>query len=145
MRWFTMWLNLLCTSAMVSTLSILNISYSWIRACFLALFTSVVPPCVTSRISYISFAEAYCETLQKSSEFRAYVVPSRIRALTKSKSKSTAGVKVNARRRLGGETPRGSVAKARRRLGQGVAQPGRRQIKQCKNKAITVWFPDTHG
>ena len=42
-------------------------------------------------------------------------------------------------------SPRGSVAKARRRLGEGVAQPGRRQIKQCKNKATTVWFPDTHG
>jgi len=56
-------------------------------------------------------------------------VPSRIRALTKSRSKSTPGVKVHKRRCLGEETPSASVAKARRRLGEGVAQPGRRQIK----------------
>ena len=54
-------------------------------------------------------------------------VSSRIRALTKSRSKSTPGVKVNTRRRLGEETPSSSVAKARRRLGEGVAQPGHRQ------------------
>ena len=67
-------------------------------------------------------------------------------ALTKVKVKVDGWrVKVNARRRLGGETPRRRVAKARRRvakarrrvakarrrLGKGVAQPGRRQIKQC--------------
>ena len=50
-------------------------------------------------------------------------VSSCIRALTKSRSKSTTGrSKVNARRRLGVEMPRGSVAKARRR--QGKASPG---------------------
>jgi len=42
-------------------------------------------------------------------------VPSRIRALTKSRSKSTSGVKVNIRRRLGEETPSASVAKCQRR------------------------------
>ena len=51
----------------------------------------------------------------------------RIRALTKSKSKSTPEVKVNTRRRLGEETPSASFAKRKRRLGEGVAQPGRRQ------------------
>jgi len=48
-------------------------------------------------------------------------VPSRIRALTKSRSKSTPGVKVNTRRRLGEETPSASVAKRKRR--QGKASP----------------------
>ena len=67
-------------------------------------------------------------------------VPSRIRALTKSRSKSTPGVKVNERRRLGKETPRGSVAKARRHLCEGVAQPGRRQdqisLRQGNHRAV---------
>ena len=36
--------------------------------------------------------------------------------MTKSRSKSTSGVKVNIRRRLGEETPSASVAKRRRRL-----------------------------
>ena len=75
-------------------------------------------------------------------------VPSRIRTLTKSRSKSTTGrSKVNARRRLGVKMLRGSVAKARRRQGKaspgagvakakrspdgGIASLGRRQIKQC--------------
>jgi len=47
-----------------------------------------------------------------------YAVPSRIRALTKSRSKSTSGVKVNVRRRLGEETPSASVAKRKRRQGK---------------------------
>ena len=74
MIWFTMWVNLFCTSAMVSHLSIQNISYSWIRECFLTPFTSVVPSCVTSRIYHISFVEEHCETLKNSSEFRAGVM-----------------------------------------------------------------------
>ena len=49
------------------------------------------------------------------------IVPSRIRALTKSRSKSTPGVKVNTRRRLGEETPSTNVAKRKRR--QGEASP----------------------
>ena len=44
-----------------------------------------------------------------------YIVPSRIRALTKPRSKSTSGVKVNIRRRLGEETPSASIAEAGRR------------------------------
>ena len=48
-------------------------------------------------------------------------VPSRIRALTKSRSKSTSGLKVNIRRRLGEETPSASVATRKRR--QGRASP----------------------
>ena len=48
-------------------------------------------------------------------------VPSRTWVLTKSRSKSTSGVKVNIRRRLGEETPSASVAKRKRRQGQGVA------------------------
>jgi len=64
--------------------------------------------------------------------------------LTKSRSKSTPEIKVNTGRRLGGETLSASVvkkegvAKARRRLDEGVAQPGRRQIKHYQSKAITV-------
>jgi len=68
-------------------------------------------------------------------------VPSRIRALTKSRSKSTPGVKVHTRRRLGKETPSANIAKARRRLGEGVAQPGRRQdqisLSQGNHSAVT--------
>ena len=48
-------------------------------------------------------------------------VSSNIRALTKSRSKSMSGVKVNIRRRLGEETPSDSIAKGKRRQGQGVA------------------------
>jgi len=48
-------------------------------------------------------------------------VPSRTRALTKSRSKSTPGVKVNTRRCLGEQTPSASVVKKRRR--QGKASP----------------------
>jgi len=61
-------------------------------------------------------------------------VPSRIRALTKSRSKSTSGVKVNVRRRPGEGTPSASVAKARRRLGEGVAQLGRRQRQMSQRR-----------
>jgi len=46
---------------------------------------------------------------------------SRIRALTKSRSKSTPGVKVNTRRRLGEETP--STSAAKRKRSQGEASP----------------------
>ena len=74
MRRFTMWVNLFCTSEMVSPSSILNISYSWIKACFLALFTLVVPSWVTSKMSYISFADAHWETLENSSQFKAKVI-----------------------------------------------------------------------
>jgi len=59
---------------MVSLLNILNISYSWIQACFLALFTSVVPSWVISRMSHISFVDAHCETLKNSSEFKAEMI-----------------------------------------------------------------------
>ena len=55
-------------------LSILNISYSWIRACFLALFTLVVPTWVTSRMSIIYFPEVHCKNLKNSSEFKAEVM-----------------------------------------------------------------------
>ena len=74
MSWFTMWVNLFCTSKMVSLLSILNISYSCIRACILALCTSMVLSWVTSRMSHISFVVADCKTLKNSSEFRAEVM-----------------------------------------------------------------------
>ena len=102
--------------------------------------------------------------------FYIIFIPSRTRALTKSRSKSTPEVKVNTRgqsqhqrskstpevkvntgRRLGEEILSASavkkegIAKARGRLDEGVAQPGRRQIKRYQSKAITVWFPDTHG
>ena len=74
MRWFIMWVNLFCTSKMVSPLSILYISHYWIKACFLALFTLVVPSWVTSRMSHISFTKAHCETMKNSSEFKAEVM-----------------------------------------------------------------------
>jgi len=48
-------------------------------------------------------------------------VPSRTRALTKSRSKSTPEVKVNTRRRIGEETLSASITKKRRR--QGKASP----------------------
>ena len=50
--------------------------------------------------------------------WRIQTVPSCIRALTKSRSKSTSGVKVNIRRRLGEETPSAGVAKRKRRQGK---------------------------
>ena len=56
-KWLTIWLNRLWTSTINSPCCILNISYSWMSACFLALFTSFVPSCVTSNMSHISFAE----------------------------------------------------------------------------------------
>jgi len=73
-KWFTMWENRFCTSEIVSPFCILNNSYSWMRACFLALFTSLVPSCVTSRMSYISFAEMHCDTLKNSSQLKAKVI-----------------------------------------------------------------------
>ena len=57
----------------------------------------------------------------KQIQIKTGVVPSRIRALTKSRSKSTSGLKVNIRRRLGEETPSVSVATRKRR--QGRASP----------------------
>ena len=44
------------------------------RVCFLALFTSFVPSCVTSRMSHISFADAHCDTLKNSLELNEYVI-----------------------------------------------------------------------
>jgi len=73
-KWFTMWENCFCTSEIVSPFYILNNSYSWMRACFLALFTSLVPSCVTSRMSHISFAELHCDTLKKSLQLKAEVI-----------------------------------------------------------------------
>jgi len=66
--------NLFCTSAIDSPLSILNISYSCIRVCFLALFTSFVPSWVTYRVFHISLADTHCEILENSSEFKAEVM-----------------------------------------------------------------------
>ena len=74
MRWLMMWVNIFWTSTIISPLSILNISYSWIRVCFLALFTSLVPSWVTSKVSHISFADLHWETLKNSSEFKAEVI-----------------------------------------------------------------------
>jgi len=63
-RWFTMWVNRFWTSAIVSPGFIPNNSYSYINACFLALLTSLVPSCVTSKVPHISFVEAHCDTLK---------------------------------------------------------------------------------
>ena len=73
-RWLMMWVNLFCTSAIDSPLSILNISYSWIRVCFLALFTSLVPSWVTYKVSHNSLADEHWEILKHSSEFKADVI-----------------------------------------------------------------------
>jgi len=54
MRWLTMWVNLFWTLAIDSHFC-LKSSYSWIKACFLALFTSFVPSCVTFGTFHISF------------------------------------------------------------------------------------------
>ena len=70
-KWFTMWENRFCTSHIVSPFCILNSSYSWMRACFLALLTSFVPSCVTSRMPHISFTEVHCDTLESSSQLKA--------------------------------------------------------------------------
>ena len=72
-RWLTIWVKLFYTSAIVSPFCILNISYSWIKACFLALFTSFVPSWVTSRVSHISFADSHWDTLKNSSVLNADV------------------------------------------------------------------------
>jgi len=56
MRRLTIWVNLFYTSAMDSPCCILNSSYSCIKASILALFTSLVPSCVTSSTSHISLA-----------------------------------------------------------------------------------------
>jgi len=45
-RWLTIFVNLFCTSATDSLCCILNNSYSWIKACFLALFTLFLPTCL---------------------------------------------------------------------------------------------------
>ena len=73
-RWFTIWENIFCTLDIVSPFCILNISYSWMRACFLAIFTSFVPSCVTSRMSHISFADAHYDTLKNSSQLNVDVI-----------------------------------------------------------------------
>ena len=59
-----------------------------------------------------------CMTKHLHAQMGLATVPSRIRALTKSRSKSTPEVKVNTRRRLGEETPSTSVAKRKRRRGK---------------------------
>jgi len=69
-KWLTMRVNLFCTSSMVSPCCILNNSSSWINACFLALFTSMVPSCVTSSMSHISLAKLHCEKLINGSKQR---------------------------------------------------------------------------
>ena len=69
MRWCTMWVNLFCTSEMVSPFNILNISYFSIKACFLALFTFVMPSWVTSRIHLLHW-----ESMKNSSEFKGKVI-----------------------------------------------------------------------
>ena len=74
MSWFIVWENLFCTSHIDSPFCILKSSYSWIRPCFLTLFTSFVPSCVTSKMSHVSLAELYCETLKSSSLLKAYVI-----------------------------------------------------------------------
>jgi len=74
MRWLTMWVNLFCTSAIDSPCFLLNSSYSWIKPCFLAILTSMVPSykrerlekreehkifiLVHSNLSYIQFVKA---------------------------------------------------------------------------------------
>jgi len=73
-RWLTMWVNRFCTSIIVSPFYIQNNSYSWIKACFLALFTSVVPSWVTSSISHISYVELHCDTLKNSSRFKTKII-----------------------------------------------------------------------
>ena len=73
-RWLMMWMNLFCTSAIDSPLSTLNISYSCIRVCFLALFTSFIPSWVTSKVSHISLADEHCDSLKNSSEFKEEVM-----------------------------------------------------------------------
>ena len=73
-KWFTLWENRFSTLEIVSPFCILNNSYSWMRACFLALFTSLVPSCVTSTMSHISFAEVHCDTLNNSSQLKAEVM-----------------------------------------------------------------------
>jgi len=64
MRWLTMWVNLFWTSVMYSPFCILKSSYSWIKACFLAFFTSFIPSCLTSSAFHISFALLHWETLK---------------------------------------------------------------------------------
>ena len=56
--------------------------------------------------------------------WKRVAVPSLIRALTKSMSKSTPGVKVNTRRYLDEETPSASVAKAWRRQEEASPRQG---------------------
>ena len=63
-------------------------------------------------------------------------VPSRTRALTKSRSKSTPGVKVNTRRCLGEETPSASVARARRRLGKASPRWRRRPTRASPDQTV---------
>jgi len=75
---------------------------------------------VIKRINDNSYELDMPNTYLGSNSFNV-TVPSRTRALTKSRSKSTPGVKVNTRRCLGEETPSASVVKKVRR--QGKASP----------------------
>ena len=73
-RGLTMRVNLFWTLAMDSPFCILKSTYFWIKACFLALFTSFIPSCVTSRTSHISFALLHWENLKNSSVLKDEVM-----------------------------------------------------------------------
>jgi len=73
-KWLTILVNRSCISTTIYPCCIQNNSYSWIKACFLALLTSLVPSWVTSSISHISFSEEHCDTLKNSSRFKTYVI-----------------------------------------------------------------------
>jgi len=72
-RWLTICVNLFCTSAIDSPRCILNNSCSWIKACFLSLFTPFVLSWVTSSTSHMSFALLHWKTLKNSSMFNEEV------------------------------------------------------------------------
>ena len=69
-----MCVNLFCMLWMFSLVFILNNSYSCVRVLTLDLFTSVVPSCVSWRVSYISFAFEQFDTLKYSFIPRAEVI-----------------------------------------------------------------------
>ena len=72
-------------------------------------------------------------------------VPSHTRALTKSRSKSTPGVKVNTRRCLGEEMLSASVTKKRRRLGEGVARSNSTKARQSQCSSPIPMGRKDHG
>ena len=65
--------------------------------------------------------------------------------MTKSKSKSTPGVKVSTRRRLGEETPRAGFAKRKRRQGKASPNQGVAKSKYHYVKAVTARSPIPMG